>query len=145
MKNSSCVQNLWSTGVLSLIFLLGLAFLLTPTQAYAHVVDNVGTVGDKEAKDVDVKDENDVREFLTHVSEHYASTLAKFRAQPFRGLSTISREFRKPGVYKTDEMYVIMIDSGGTVLNHSAYPNLFGWKSPQVDNMAGGGGHLQMH
>ncbi len=114
-----------------LLFLLGLVFSFGSVPVYAHVDDDKGgTEGGREASEVTVTDESHVREFLSHVKGHYDSFMesgGKTRDLG-RKIAVISRNLRISEVYKTDEMYVILIDSAGTVLNHPAYPNFFGYK-----------------
>ncbi len=132
MKSDSSVRNICPTGVLSLVFLLGVVFLFISTEVSAHVVNvggkDVGDMDDEGAKDVDPTVESDVQEFLSHVKEHYDSLIKSTGRSANQVLSVIARDFRTQEVYKTDEMYVIVVDAGGTVLSHSKYPELFGYK-----------------
>ncbi len=131
MKSGNHVKNVCSTGVPTLVFLLGLVFLFISTEASAHVVNveggNVGDMDDKGAKDVEPTVESDVREFLSHVKGHYDSLIetGKRADQVF---SVIARDFRTQEVYKTNGMYVIVVNSSGFVSSHSKYPDLFGYK-----------------
>ncbi len=114
-----------------LLFLLGLVFSFGSVPVYAHVDDDKGgTEGGREASEVTVTDESHVREFLSHVKGHYDSFIESGgkRTGLGRKIAVISRNLRTSEVYKTDEMYVIIINSVGNVLNHTAYPQFFGYK-----------------
>ncbi len=137
MKFVGCFQRAHSIRILSLLFVGFMGVLLFTfahtTKVFAH---DPSDADDKKASDVDVTSEAEVKAFLSHVVEHYESlsesALKKISedSSTSRQFAAVARELRTNLVYKDlgSGMYVILIDSGGTVLNHSAYPDLFGYK-----------------
>ncbi len=124
-------RRIYHVGILNLFFVVSIVAFLPSIEVFAHVVEKdgerVGSADDRAASDVNVASEEEVEQFLEHVAEHYDFVLKSNPKTPLLGLSEISRELRTEEIYKSDEMYTILVDSAGTVLNHPAYPNLFGY------------------
>ncbi len=124
--------RIYRVGILNIFFVVSIIAFLPSIEVFAHEVEkdgeSVGSADDRAASDVNVASEEEVKQFLSHVAEHYDFIMKSNPLQPLLGLSDISRELRTKEVYKAPEMYTILIDSGGTVLNHPGYPNLFGYR-----------------
>ena len=145
MKFVGCFQRAHSIRILTLFF-VGVMLLFTFAHTTKVLAHDPSDADDKKASDVDVTSKADVEGFLSHVVEHYNSlseSSLKERSEDSstsRQFAPAARELRTNPVYKDLDrgMYVILINSGGTVLNHSAYPELFGYQfdidSTKVEN-----------
>jgi len=116
--------------VLSLLFTLVLVFSFN-IEASAHNESQ----NNKMAEDVNPASEEEVREFLSHVTEHFRPLLRVNNPAPTleeqKELVSLwvifFEELRKQGVFNDgDDMYSIIINSANIIDNHPGHPGLYG-------------------
>ncbi len=117
-------------GMLLGFFLLGFVFSFG-IEASAHDESQ----SNKAAEDVDIASEAEVREFLSHVIEHFRPLLRANNPNPTLEEQkelvslwvTFFEELRKKGVFNdADDMYSIVINSANIIDNHPVHPGLYG-------------------
>ena len=116
--------------ILSLVLVLALVFSFS-IEASAHNESQ----SNKTAEDVDIASEAEVREFLSHIIEHFDPFLASNPDyDPAMGNEWVGRwveffgDLRKQGVFNdADDMYSIVINPNNNIIvNHTRHPGLYG-------------------
>ena len=116
--------------ILSLVLVLALVFSFS-IEASAH--DE--SPSNKTAEDVNIASEAEVREFLSHILEHFTPFLASNpEYDPEMGGEWVGRwveffgELRSQGVFNdADDMYSVVINPNNNIIvNHTRHPGLYG-------------------
>ncbi len=113
---------------LSLFFALGISFLFG-TEASAHEYKGHSHSPDLDinAENVDVGDADSIEKMTRHLAEHIAliqedSSLS--RPEQAKELVMLAQGMREQGVFNNGEVYSIVVNPEGYIVNHGLYPDL---------------------
>ena len=106
-------------------------FISFAAEAPAHEYRDHGSDGDRKAEDVDINDETQMKEFLTHVVEHFNQILSDTSLsndQKTTEIAIIGRRYREEGVFyhKATNVYSMGVNSNLSITSHPAHPQLYG-------------------
>ncbi len=114
--------------LLSLFFALGVSFL-SGTEASAHEYRDYSHSPDLDidVENVGVGDEVSIEKMARHLAKHIAlvqedSTLS--RSEQARELVILGQRARETGAFNNGEVYSILVNPEGYIVNHGLYPDL---------------------